>query len=500
MGRPPVYGSALAVATAVALTAGLVPLRAHLSAATIALVLVVPVVAGVSVGGFAAGAVAIVTCFFVYDFVFLPPYYTLYIARNQDWIALGVYGVIVALVARVVSAATAAQAESQERAAQLRRLFYLSELLVRDLPVPELLETIVSSVRSAFDLEGVTLLLPANGRLEVVASAGLPLSPEQAGHLASSSGPVSLEPAPGETGEFQAVALVATGKAVGLLAVRRSRGARGDQELLRAFANHLALALERAGLREEAVRGRLLDEMDALRRALVGAVSHDLRTPLATIKVSASTLLESGVPLSPGDVKELAELVDAQADRLDRLVTNLLDMTRIQAGALELRRQPSAVPDLVDEALAVLGRSGRTGDIRWRAANALPLVDVDPVLVRQVLANLLDNAFRYSPPDSAVTVYARRTAGDKVEVRVADNGPGVPAEDRARIFHMFNRREAGGRGGLGLAIAQAFVEAHGERIWAEDPPGRNARGARFVFTLPICEHDADEEAVGREEN
>jgi two-component system sensor histidine kinase KdpD len=232
----------------------------------------------------------------------------------------------------------------------------------------------------------------------------------------------------------------------------------------------------------------LLEEVDRLRRALVGAVSHDLRTPLATIKVSASALLENGASLSPGDLKELAELIDAQADRLDRLVSNLLDMTRIQSGALELRRQPAAVADLVDEALLVLGRGGQAGDIRWRAPADLPLVDVDHVLVRQVLANLVDNALRHSPPGAPVTVSARRVAGEKVEVRVTDSGPGVPRAEQERIFQMFSRREAGGRGGLGLAISQAFVEAHGERIWVEDAGGRaGAKGARFVFTLPVLQ-------------
>ena len=229
----------------------------------------------------------------------------------------------------------------------------------------------------------------------------------------------------------------------------------------------------------------MLEEIDTLRRALVGAVSHDLRTPLATIKLSASALVESGASLSPDDIKELAELVDAQADRLDRLVSNLLDMTRIQSGALELRRQPAALGDLVDEALLVLGRSGRSAEVDWLVPDDLPLVDVDHVLVRQVLANLLDNALRHSPPRGAVTVSATSGADGKVEVRVTDSGPGVPPDERERIFQVFNRREAGGRGGLGLAIVQAFLEAHGERIWVEDARrGDGARGASFVFTLP----------------
>jgi two-component system sensor histidine kinase KdpD len=472
---------------AVALSGLMVPLRGHINAVTPGLVLVVPVVAGVTVGGFGAGLVATAACFLIYDFVFLPPYYTLYVDREDDWVALVVYVVVMVLVSRVVAAANMAKAESELRAAEIRRLFDLSEMLVRELPAPKLLDTIVSSVKSGFNLEGVSLLLPgADGGLEVAASAGAPLSELDVQRLsARAEGPVHLAPVPAEGGNFQTVALVATGQAIGLLAVRGSGGSKAEQELLRAFANHLALALERARLREEAVRARLLEEIDTLRRALVGAVSHDLRTPLATIKLSASALVESGASLSPDDIKELAELVDAQADRLDRLVSNLLDMTRIQSGALELRRQPAALGDLVDEALLVLGRSGRSAEVDWLVPDDLPLVDVDHVLVRQVLANLLDNALRHSPPRGAVTVSATSGADGKVEVRVTDSGPGVPPDERERIFQVFNRREAGGRGGLGLAIVQAFLEAHGERIWVEDARrGDGARGASFVFTLP----------------
>jgi two-component system sensor histidine kinase KdpD len=482
----------LALSTAAVLSALMVPLRGHINVATPALVLVVPVVGGVTVGGFAAGLVATGACFLIYDFVFLPPYYTLYVDRAEDWVALGVYVVVMVLVSRVVAAANLAKAESEQRAAEIRRLFDLSEMLVRELPAPKLLDTIVSSVKSGFNLEGVSLLLPsADGALEVAASAGAPLSELDAQRLSARAGdPVHLGPVTPERGNFQTVALVATGQAIGLLAVRGSGGSKAEQELLRAFANHLALALERARLREEAVRARLLEEIDTLRRALVGAVSHDLRTPLATIKLSASALVDSGPSLSPEDIKELAELVDAQADRLDRLVSNLLDMTRIQSGALELRRQPAALGDLVDEALLVLGRSGRSAEVDWLAPDDLPLVDVDHVLVRQVLANLLDNALRHSPPRGAVTVSATPGPDGKVEVRVTDSGPGVPPGERERIFQVFNRREAGGRGGLGLAIVQAFLEAHGERIWVEGPlRGEGARGASFVFTLPTVAGD-----------
>ncbi len=230
----------------------------------------------------------------------------------------------------------------------------------------------------------------------------------------------------------------------------------------------------------------MLEEIDTLRRALVGAVSHDLRTPLATIKLSASALVESGASLSPDDIKELAELVDAQADRLDRLVSNLLDMTRIQSGALELRRQPAALGDLVDEALLVLGRSGRSAEVGLAGS---PTTCLSSTSTTCWCARCWPTCWTMPcgtlRPGATVTVSATSAADGKVEVRVTDSGPGVPPDERERIFQVFNRREAGGRGGLGLAIVQAFLEAHGERIWVEDARrGDGARGASFVFTLP----------------
>ena len=458
------------------------PLRSHLSVATTALVLVIPVVVAVAVGGFPAGLVGTAAGFLVYDFVFIPPYYTLSVGAAQNWTALGVYGVVMVVVARVVARMNSARASAQARAVEVRRLFDLSEMLAREASAPELLERIVHTVVSAFELAGAALLLPRGEHLELAATAGVPLSEDELHGLAVSAGtPVAMAGASAAGQEIQAVALTASGNPIGLLALRGLPEKWSDAELLGAFANHLSLALERAQLQEKALRVQLLEEIDRLRRSLVGAVSHDLRTPLATIKVSTSTLLDPEAKVDDADIRELLGLIDLQADRLDRLVANLLDMTRIQSGALELRRELVSIADLVDEALAVLRPLGGAERVQWRAPVDLPLVNVDHVLVCQVLANLIDNAVRYSPTEDPVTVSARCTDGS-VEVTVADRGPGIPAAERDGIFEMFTRRGSGGRGGLGLAIARAFVEAHGQRIWVESG---NHGGTRFLFTLPV---------------
>ena len=282
--------------------------------------------------------------------------------------------------------------------------------------------------------------------------------------------------------DIQSVALSTTGRPVGLLGIKGRVPSRHDRELLLTFANHIALTVERAQLREQALRTELLEEIDRLQKILMGAVSHDLRTPLATIKISASTLRNPEADIGTDERQELLGLIDDQVDRLNRLVTNLLDMSRVQSGALELRREPVALVDLVSEAVRGLGIT-EAGRITMDLADDLPLIDVDHLLIGQVLTNLLDNASRYAPPGTPIVVSGRRRDDGRVEVAVSDSGPGVRADERAVVFQMFTGRGSVGGSGVGLWIAKAFVEAHGETIWVQDTAGH---GGRFCFTLPVA--------------
>jgi two-component system sensor histidine kinase KdpD len=475
-------GSMVGIVLSVGLGAAMVPLRPHLSMATAALVFVLPAVAGVIVGGFAAGVASVAAGFIVYDVGFVPPYGRLNVGASQDWVALIVYAAVMLAVSRVVARLESARSESERRSVEARRLFELSELLVEDRSVEELLRTIVDTVSTVFEVSGVALLVPRDDRLEIAASAGEAPSPEEIHHLDPDAGvPVSLGTVPGRPDEMRTVALTAAGRPVGILALRGIPHSEADRSLLRTFANHAALALQRAQLREQAMRSELLEEVDRLRHALIGAVSHDLRTPLATMKVASSTLLHSTRPLAEADAHQLYGLIDVETDRLTRLVTSLLDMTRIDAGVLEVRRGPASVGDLLGEAVAALRSSLGDRPVHVAVTDS-PEVDIDRPLIGQVLANLLDNANRHAPPGSLITV-ASEPRGDRVAVSVTDTGPGVPPSEREAVFDRFVRFDTGGRTGLGLTIAKTFVEAHGERIWVEDVPGG---GARFVFTLPLA--------------
>lgn len=483
MPRRLVLGSVLGIASAVVLGLAMLPFRSHLAVSTAALVLVVPVVVGAVVGGFVAGLASVAAGFLVYDYLYIPPYRTLNVGRVQNWIALAVYVVVMLLVARIVDLLDTARIEARRGHEVVRQMSDVTEHLVGDQPVDELLDSIVTTAKTVFNVPGVSLLELEEGRLVVVASAGEPLSPEELHQLEPESGqPVRVGIQPGRTGELRTVALSSSGRAMGILAMHGTPETGTERAVLNTFANDAALALERAQLREQALRSKLLEEADRFRRGLMGAVSHDLRTPLATIKVASTTLSNRGDALSTQDARELYHLIDLETDRLTRLLTNLLDMSRIEAGVLSLHRTATAPLDLVDEALIAMKSTLAEHVVAVDVPGSLPYVEVDRILYVQVLVNLLDNAARHSPAGSAITV--RGELHDRqVVLSVSDEGPGVPPEDRESIFDRFTQFNTGGRAGLGLTIAKTFVEAHGERIWYEQSL---TGGARFAFSLPIA--------------
>lgn len=242
-------------------------------------------------------------------------------------------------------------------------------------------------------------------------------------------------------------------------------------------------AKEGALLAEEAEKARIQAETERLRSALLSSVSHDLRTPLAAITGAASTLVQDDAVLDATTRKDLAETIFEEADRLNRLIRNLLDMTRLESGAVKVRKEWQPLEEVVGAALGRADARIAGRDVEVRLPRDLPLAPFDGVLVEQVLINLLENAAKYAG-DGVIEIVA--TAGvDEIVVEVADRGPGIPAGDEARVFEKFHRavREGSPGGvGLGLAICRAIVAAHGGRIWAENRPGG---GASFKFTLPI---------------
>ena len=237
-------------------------------------------------------------------------------------------------------------------------------------------------------------------------------------------------------------------------------------------------------MESEAEQIRVDIETERLRSSLLSAVSHDLRTPLSVITGASSTLLENGATLEPKVRRELVASILEESERLNRLVANLLDMTRLQAGVLEVRKEWQPIEEVIGAALERLGRQLTGHPVTTHVAADLPFVPLDDLLIQQVLVNLLENAARHTPAGTPVDVSAHRE-GDSIVVEVADRGPGLPPGDESRLFEKFYRAgtstsRAGA--GLGLAICRGIVQLHGGKIHAENRPGG---GAVFRFSIPL---------------
>jgi two-component system, OmpR family, sensor histidine kinase KdpD len=278
---------------------------------------------------------------------------------------------------------------------------------------------------------------------------------------------------------FALLVFLVTAVVVSELATRSRRRAEEAEAALRALRE---LTDERERLAADALEAEALRRSDAMKTAVLRAVSHDLRSPLMAILTSAGALAHGELSLAPDDRRELVETILDEAERLDRIVRNLLDLSRLQAGAAAPEPSDWPVDDLVLQALDGVEAGSRVEVV---LPDDSPLVHADPHQTERVVANLVENALRYSPPDEPVRVQVRQT-GSEVLVRVVDHGPGIPSGEADRIFEPFQRgslRIPARGAGLGLAIARGFAEANGGRVWVESHAGQ---GATFVLALPVA--------------
>jgi two-component system sensor histidine kinase KdpD len=282
--------------------------------------------------------------------------------------------------------------------------------------------------------------------------------------------------------------LVASQGTIGVVGLRLAETKRFEdptlQQLVETFAGQAALALERALLAEQTQREQLEIEAERLRTALLSSLSHDLRTPLGAITGAASSLLEEQSGLSAATRRDLLQTILEEAERMTRLIANLLDMIRVESGALEVQKEWQPLEEVVGVALIRLDVRLRDHPVQVRLPPDLPLVPLDAVLIEQVFVNLLENAVKYTPAGTAIEISAA-AEGNVVRVEVADSGPGLPVGEEGRVFDKFYRAPgavAQSGIGLGLTICRGIITAHGGRIWAENRPGG---GAAFRFTLPL---------------
>lgn len=428
------------------------------------------VVIAAALGGIWGGFTSSVVGLLLLNYFFTTPRHTFRVANADDVIGLVTFLVVALIVGSLLARAVAerARAVRSERDAQL--LSYFATKVLSGEQLERVLEDFAETLLEPLGLARCEIrATPRSGTYEVVR--------ERRGTVDGDATIMPLEVGGADLGTLTAVTQAG-----------RDPLAQDDVRLLEAAAKQIAVALERARLDTQVADARLEADRNEARAALFSSVTHDLRTPLASIKAGVSSLLQEDVVLGDEQRRELLRTVLEETDRLNLLVGNLLDLAKLRAGALVPAREPTALDEVIE---AVLHRMRpRLTDVRVRTLlREVPELAVDPVQIDQVLTNLLENAARFSPPGGEVFVSVAPFSGS-VQVRVADQGPGVPPEDRERVFEAFVRGGNGVGSGLGLAIARAIVLAHGGRIWLEGAPGG---GTAAVFELPIDARPSREE-------
>ena len=432
-------GAALAAVGLPLLTAVLALLRDHLQLSSVLLLYLLLVAAVAAVGGLWPALAAAVLGFLLANWYFTPPLYTFTIGEGENVLALTVFLAVAGIVSGFVALAARRAAEGARARAEADALLRLAGASPA--------AVVLDGLRRVLMLDGAAVLSRSAGGWRIEAASGdrIPDAPETASKTI-------------DLGADHLLALLGE-------PVRAE-----DQRVLDAFAKELAASVELGEIAAEAETVGALSAANELRAALLSAVSHDLRTPLSAIKASVTSLLQDDVDWTPDARREFLHTIDEESDRLNALVGNLLDMSRLNTGALEISPVAVGLEEVLPIALRSLGRGD--ADIRLDVSETLPRVLADPGLLERALANLLDNAIRFSPP----AVPPRVTAGSidgVVDVRIADRGPGVPTHARERLFQPFQRLDdTTPQGvGLGMAVAKGFVEAMGGEIEIEDTPG-----------------------------
>ncbi|HMC80891.1 MAG TPA: ATP-binding protein [Acidimicrobiia bacterium] len=453
------------VATGVASLSGL---QSPTSETNAAMLYLMSVVGAALIGGLRGGLIASFLSFLGLNFFFTPPLRTFAVAKGEDLLALFAFLAVSILVATLLTRTLSQRTRAERGEHEARLLYRMSSLLLGGAPLPSVLGRFAGDVVELLGLARCEVhTLRLDGSLVMAACAGSP--PDGA------AGSVAI-PLRTERGTFGQVKVFPE-PSVDL-------GHR-ELELATAFAGQLALAVEAAMLAEQTRASRAEAEASRVRAALFSSVTHDLRTPLASIKAAATSLLDQGVTFNEVQRKDLLSTIAEESDRLNRLIANLLDLSRLRAGALVPEKTAAPVEDVVEAAVHRLQRRWKDVGIHVQVPETLPLVPMDLIQIDQVVSNLLENAVKYA--SNGIPIEVRATAdGPWVEVAVADGGPGIPPEDRERVFEEFFRRDTGGgQGGvgLGLAISRAIVEAHGGSMWVGDTPGG---GATIGFRLPLA--------------
>jgi two-component system sensor histidine kinase KdpD len=449
----------LAVLAAIG-AATLLSLIPHVSTAVAALVYVLAVVGATALGGQIAGLVAAPLSFMALNFFFTPPRYMFAVDKPEDLLALVVFLVVTLTVGTLLSLALSSRDRMQVRELEARLMSRLSTHLLSGEPIEEGLQRFAEALVEVFDL--------ASCEIETIVTPT----------------PISTGAQAPDRGARLTLPMVAKGRRIGALSiVAKGPSLSAPQRVAaEAFARQLAVALEGIRLSNEARDVQLEVEAQRLRAALFSSVTHDLRTPLGSITTAVTSLLEPGGSFTMDQRVEHLETIREEAERLNRLVGDLLDLSRLRAGALVPSKVEASIDEVVESVLRRLRTQLQGRELVVEISENVPDIPMDVMQIDQVVTNLIENAVKYSAPASAISVSASGWKGG-IRVRVANAGQRINKEDRERFFEPFVRGEghtvAGT--GLGLAISRAIIVAHGGRIWIDDAP---AGGTAVAFELP----------------
>lgn len=526
--------SVVAIISTLVLTGIIYLLHLYPSIPNISLTYLLIVLALASTRSMFAAVLSALVAFSSFDYFLVPPFYTFTIARFEEWLALFVFLTTAIITGQLASTMRSRAEQASRQARETRILYELVRATNSEEKQERQLHVVARAIVDVFASWGVrdcAILFPdANGKLVLQASTQhidepVALSSDEAAtaawvmsqaqtvelHDVSLTSQASMSSAPRAIVRNTA-ALQPTRRYMRMIPIRMGQKVVGVMRLLIeddprlfmaenslgvdqersdprtaffwTFLDQATSIIERVRLRQESLQIELLQRTDKLRAALLSSVSHDLRTPLSSIKAAASSLLQEDVQWDEEARRSFALAIEREADRLNRLVGNLLDMSRIEGGALKPEKEWYPVDELIHDVLGHMQPIVQGRVVQTHLPDDLPPVELDYLQIDQVLTNLIENAVRHTPPETPIEVSAQRE-GEQMVISVADRGPGIPEKDKVHIFDKFYRvlgTQRGTGSGLGLAVCKGLVEAHGGSIWVED---RENGGAIFRFTLPI---------------
>jgi two-component system sensor histidine kinase KdpD len=463
------FAASIAIVAAVIAVYRLLPVNAT----TVALSLLLAVLGISAWWGLAAAILASVVAMLGFNYYFLPPLRNFTIQDPQNWVALAAFLLTSVTASQLAERARRRAAEAEARRMESERLYELVQaMMLRGSPASTIREFVHNVVR-VFGCSGAAFYYRPTQEIVRSGSETKAISDHDLMALAEVED-VSIDPGRG----IATAPVRFGGRPMGSLALV---GSPPSEHIVRSIVNLVAITIEKARAIEDAAHAEAARQSELLKAALLDSLAHDIKTPLTSIKAAVTSLLGT----SEGPQQELLTIINEEADRLNRLAAEVIEMARIEAGRLHLEKAAVSVATLVEQALAGFTPPLESRRVSVEIEEGLPPAEADAELIRAVVRQLVENALKYSPPRSPLAVSARAKNG-KIVIGVADRGPGIEENERFRIFEKFYRGRAhryDTKGtGMGLAIAKGIVEAHGERIWVESEPGQ---GSAFFFTLPV---------------